>query len=375
MTAKRRVLFLDQYGDVGGGQTVLISLVRAALRECDEVTVLAPSGPLESVLRQEFGGQVIYRPCAVPSLSHGRKTIADVAAVLAHILRMALHLPLFRRQSIVYVNGLRHLPALFLLAPMLRAAILYHVHLDHSRLEKMLIRRAARSPHTYRVVVNSPFVQGRLKAAPEKTVLVENALDKRFAGRSFCDRFSNATGLKRAAVCGTLRPEKGQDIAIGALAPRSDVMLYLIGKEGDGAASWVTALKQAAGPRLQFPGATQDLPGLLDQLGIQFNIVPSRWEEPFGLVAIEGMACSCLTIVSGTGGLADIAARSGALVAPDAAALTAALDQLAIKPAHELAQLARAQFEATQAAYAPDRFESRIQALFRAAFADRRGSL
>lgn len=375
MTAKRRALFLEQYGDMGGGQTVLISLVRAALRECDEVTVLAPPGPLESVLDQEFGGQVIYRRCAAPSLSHGRKTVADAAAILVHVLRLALLLPLLRCQNIVYVNGLRHLPALLVLAPMLRAAIVYHVHLDHSHLEKMLIRRAARSPHTYRIVVNSPFVRDRLEAAPEKTVLVENALDKRFAGRSFRDRFNDATGPRQAAVCGTLRPEKGQDVAIEALKPRGDMILHLIGKEGDGAAPWVATLKQSAGPRLQFHGATQDLPALLDRLGIQFNVVPSRWEEPFGLVAIEGMACSCLTIVSGTGGLADIAKRTGALVAAEVAGLTAMLDQLAAKPAHELAEIARAQFQATQAAYAPDRFENQIQALFKAAFADKRGSL
>jgi glycosyltransferase involved in cell wall biosynthesis len=375
MTARRRALFLDQYGDVGGGQTVLLSLVRAALRECDEVTVLAPSGPLESVLREEFGDRVMYSRCATPALSHGRKTIADVGAILIHVLRLALHLPLLRRQDIIYVNGLRHLPALFVLAPVLHTAIVYHVHLDHSALEKGLIRRAARSPHTYRIVVNSPFVQGRLGAAPEKTVLVENALDRRFAGRAFCDRFSNATGPRQAAVCGTLRPEKGQDIAIQALETRSDMTLHVIGKEGDGAASWVAALKRSVGPRLHFHGVTQDLPGLLDRLGVQFNIVPSCWEEPFGLVAIEGMACSCLTIVSGTGGLADIAARTGALVARDAQQLTAVLDQLAAKPPRELAEIARAQFEATQATYAPDRFESQIRSLFRAAFAHRRGSL
>ena len=38
----------------------------------------------------------------------------------------------------------------------------------------------------------------------------------------------------------------------------------------------------------------------LEALGVQFNIVPSRWNEPFGLVAIEGAACSCITIVEWT---------------------------------------------------------------------------
>jgi len=34
-------------------------------------------------------------------------------------------------------------------------------------------------------------------------------------------------------------------------------------------------------------------------------IVPSKWEEPFGIVTLEGIACGCLAIVSKRGGLVD----------------------------------------------------------------------
>lgn len=36
-------------------------------------------------------------------------------------------------------------------------------------------------------------------------------------------------------------------------------------------------------------------------------VVPSRWEEPFGMVAVEGLACGCRLIVSSGGGLPDAA--------------------------------------------------------------------
>jgi glycosyltransferase involved in cell wall biosynthesis len=42
-------------------------------------------------------------------------------------------------------------------------------------------------------------------------------------------------------------------------------------------------------------------------------IVPSVWEEPFGLVALEGMACGCLPIVSNSGGLPDAIGNAGLL--------------------------------------------------------------
>jgi len=37
----------------------------------------------------------------------------------------------------------------------------------------------------------------------------------------------------------------------------------------------------------------------------RFLVVPSRWEEPFGIVALEGLACGCVPIVSRRGGLVE----------------------------------------------------------------------
>lgn len=57
--------------------------------------------------------------------------------------------------------------------------------------------------------------------------------------------------------------------------------------------------------------------------------VPSRWAEPFGLVALEGMACGCVVVGSEQGGLKE-AIGPGGLTFPngDAAALSAALEKL-----------------------------------------------
>jgi glycosyltransferase involved in cell wall biosynthesis len=45
----------------------------------------------------------------------------------------------------------------------------------------------------------------------------------------------------------------------------------------------------------------------------RFLLVPSRWEEPFGIVALEGMACGCIPIVSDGGGLPDAIGNAGAV--------------------------------------------------------------
>jgi glycosyltransferase involved in cell wall biosynthesis len=43
----------------------------------------------------------------------------------------------------------------------------------------------------------------------------------------------------------------------------------------------------------------------------RFLLVPSAWEEPFGVVALEGIACSCIPVVSDGGGLPDAIGNAG----------------------------------------------------------------
>lgn len=42
-----------------------------------------------------------------------------------------------------------------------------------------------------------------------------------------------------------------------------------------------------------------------------YMLVPSQWEEPFGVVVLEGMACGCIPIVSNGGGLPEAVGKAG----------------------------------------------------------------
>jgi glycosyltransferase involved in cell wall biosynthesis len=46
-------------------------------------------------------------------------------------------------------------------------------------------------------------------------------------------------------------------------------------------------------------------------------VVPSRWQEPFGLVALEAMACGAAVIASNRGGLPEVAGDAALYVDPD----------------------------------------------------------
>jgi glycosyltransferase involved in cell wall biosynthesis len=65
----------------------------------------------------------------------------------------------------------------------------------------------------------------------------------------------------------------------------------------------------------------------------RFLLVPSLWEEPFGIVALEGMACGCVPIVSDGGGLPDAVGKAGRIFRRgDVDALVEAMEEMLEEP-------------------------------------------
>ncbi len=123
---------------------------------------------------------------------------------------------------------------------------------------------------------------------------------------------------------GRLVSDKGADIAIKAIAKLSkqtqdDQSLNLnfcLTIIGDGPE--LAILKKLANDlniqsQVNFRGWVkgQELVALLNQH--KFILIPSVWEEPFGNVALEGMACGCIPVVSDGGGLVDAVGNAGVI--------------------------------------------------------------
>jgi glycogen synthase len=108
---------------------------------------------------------------------------------------------------------------------------------------------------------------------------------------------------------GRLVSDKGVDLAIEALgmlaAQNLRPTLTIIGEGPERARleSQVSRLKLK--DQVEFIGSRQGVALAWELQQHRIQIVPSRWAEPFGIVALEGAACGCLVLGSKDGGLGD----------------------------------------------------------------------
>ena len=136
---------------------------------------------------------------------------------------------------------------------------------------------------------------------------------------------------ERAGVvfAGRQVPEKGCQLLLEAFAAAApSARLTIIGDGPERGALQACAARLGILERVEFCGVLSGK-ALAAKIGAhRVMVVPSLWEEPFGIVALEGLACGCRVIVANSGGLPE-AVGALALTFPrgDRDALTRCLDQ------------------------------------------------
>jgi len=135
---------------------------------------------------------------------------------------------------------------------------------------------------------------------------------------------------------GRFHPEKGPHLAIDA-ARAAGRRIVLAGKriEPEEKAFFEAEIAPRLGPDVEYVGeAGADLKREL-YAGAQSFLFPLQWDEPFGMVMIEAMACGTPVVALRRGSVPEVVAHGvSGLVVDDVADLPAALDAvLAIDPA------------------------------------------
>jgi len=156
---------------------------------------------------------------------------------------------------------------------------------------------------------SSEFVKNTLVSAgyPSKKMVVlplfaGNLLDGQMAASPNPSMTGGGGDRKRAGVlfAGRLEDYKGIDLFLQAASAFPKTQFYIAGT-GPQEADVLEATRHSE--NLHYLGFLSGADLWAKMASSELVIVPSRWAEPYGLVAIEAMACGTPVLVSDTGGL------------------------------------------------------------------------
>jgi glycogen synthase len=200
--------------------------------------------------------------------------------------------------------------------------------IHHTWIRQPRARRTLSSMLKFEVLRKAESIcvsQALANALPVSARVIPNCYDNEvFHGRN------GAAPARDIVFVGRLVPDKGVDLLLEAIQRLGQdglrPTLTIVGTGPEEAP--LRALSRSLGLESQVLFAGQKPSGEVAALmrGHRVLAVPSRWSEPFGMVALEGIASGCTVVGSREGGLPD-AIGPGGLIFPngDVGALATAL--------------------------------------------------
>ncbi len=277
------------FPSIGGVQSMALGLATAFHRRGRDVTVMTNE---RSSLPDNLPFRVVRRPTALGTW----KEFSNADAIIQFGPGVRLGWPLLLRRFPVVISHQIWQPPIHSESPW------------HQRLRARMVRRS----------INVSPSEAMARTLNSSGRVIGNAYDdKLFRIRPDVQRDRDLIFV------GRLIPEKGADLlieAVGKLAARGlrpNIAIVGSGPE-------LEKLKQLAAEihlqdRCFFRGALVG-EALVEELNRhRILVVPSRWNEPFGIVALEGIACGCVVCGSDGGGLPDAIGPCGFLFTPGSA--------------------------------------------------------
>jgi glycosyltransferase involved in cell wall biosynthesis len=302
------IAFVANHATMGGGEVMLLRLAECAHRHGMRVTVLGPSRP-DDLASETVRSEIPYlgvgagpRPRLIPAMA---RALARWEA------------------DLVWSGGLW---------PGVAAALGHRPHVLHlhqaPKTAHQPIARAVRSRATS-TVVPSAFMATRIHGSRALQNWTEDL--KGLSRRVPCERL-------RVGFAGRLSTIKGVDtlaMAVSSLQDRGcPVGLVLAGDDRFVPGRLGSAVAEALATCTAPVTSLGWVPIQQFHEAVDVVVVPSRWEEPFGLVAAEAMSAGLPVVVSDAGALPEVVGPDHPWVfrREDAADLAAVLHRLWSSP-------------------------------------------
>jgi len=359
------ILFVDQYGDLGGAQQCLLDLIPAVQTAGWTVTCAAPGrGRLVEKLR-DHGAAF----CSLPeiSLAAGLKPPLDFTrfAVATPLLaRRISRVARDTRADLIYVNGPRVLPAAAWAARHARLPLLFHSHnylaqrsaatLAGRSLQFANARVIACCQHTARPL--RPYI------VPGRVRVIYNGV-----GPAEATPVPASAG-PRIGVIGRVSPEKGQLEFVQAARlvaqTHPDSQFLVCGAplfENPEASRYFDQVRHAAeGLPVEFPGWQENIHAVLAALDLL--VVPSLREPGAPRVVLEAYAARVPVVAFVSGGIPEILhdGETGFLVEPPTPEALAAKLQHLIQAPEQLPKVAANAYSAWKEQFTVERYQREV---------------
>lgn len=317
-----KVLFLDQYSELGGAQQCLLDLMPAiAWAGWQPLVALPGDGPLAARLRELH---VDVESLPLGAYRSRKKSPGDVARFAASTPRLALAVRrLIKRfePELLYVNGPRLLPAARLAVPP-NTPLLFHCHSELTQpLAVSVVGRSLRSSRAA-VIACCNFAVKPLRSyvKPERLHVIYNGV----AGPSEpADRKLPRDGF-RIGIVGRIAPEKGHADFLQAARLLNETLpncRFVVCGEALFADPVSKEYRQtldelAEGLPVEFLGWRDDVYDVLSRLDML--VVPSTQEPATTRVVLEAYSCGLPVVAYPTGGIPEVLSdgETGFLVTP-----------------------------------------------------------
>lgn len=348
---KKRVLFLDHAGVLGGAELCLLDIARNFEKSC--MVLLFSDGPFRQVLeRVGVEVEVLPAPSAVSGVKRESGGLRNLRA-LSGVLRLARETArLARGYDVIYANSQKALVVGAIAGKLARRPVIWHLHdvltADHFSNTNRRLAIVLANLMVSRVVANSEasaraFIESG--GRKDKVRTVYNGIDPTPFESVTVKEVATLKSLLKieegAPIIGAfsrLAPWKGQHVLLEALPSLPNVYALFAGEALFGEEKYAEALREQArrlgvAERVRFLGFREDIPQLMKLVDVVVHA--STAPEPFGRMIVEGMLAGRPVVASRDGGALEIIedGKSGLLVSPgDAEVLALALGELLSHP-------------------------------------------
>jgi glycosyltransferase involved in cell wall biosynthesis len=320
----RTVLYVDQHNHYGGGQQMYFSVLRHLIGREWNVIAMVPDGGDTRARTDNKAVRYVPLPCA--TIRDGKKGVGDYWAhlrMLPTVTASIKEVVANHKCDLIYTGAPRLLTSIYRAAADANIPIVLHLEqMYRNRLWEWYLRYYARRRNVAKIILLSDTCRlwfERQVGRFEKTVVINNWLvrDDRPASQSRPTVLpSSVVGSFKYGVLGRVLPIKGQETFVKAALlqckKESGTEFYVVGDTAFGESDYKARIQRAGEEspfknRFHFVDHTDRVDLIYRELDCV--VVPSVWDEPFGLVSIEAMHFEKALIVSDRGELATLAGR------------------------------------------------------------------